>query len=333
MNAALIILGVVIIAVLVAIVWLLLRPKPESKPDQSMLMLAQRLEGLERSMALQLEQSRQSAERSSHTVMSQVQSFTRGMTELQEAVKVVQEKVHDVVSFQDIFKSPKLRGNWGEYSLENALTQYFPRAAWELQHPFSSGEVVDAVLKLPNGLLVPIDSKFNWENFQKMAEADNEIAKDGFRKTFLGDVKKKVDEIAKKYVLPGENTADFALMYVPAESIYYEIINNVKEADIADYARRSKVILCSPNTFYLTVSAIQHWFHDTQFSQQTQAIMKKLGTVITDAGKLSDDFRKLGDHLSDASSAYERSEKKLGQLVERTQKVIELGAEDDKRLE
>lgn len=316
MTVALIVIAVLLVVVIV----LQLRPKHE--------VLGVRLEMLEK----QIENSRRSAEHGTTSFMTQVQSFTRGMTELQEAVKNVQAKVHDVASFQDIFKSPKLRGNWGEYSLENALSQYFPRAAWELQHPFSSGEVVDAVLKLPNGLLVPIDSKFNWENFQKMTEADNELSRDQYRKTFLGDVKKKVDEIAKKYILPGEGTADFGLMYVPAESIYYEIINQIKEVDVADYARRAKVILVSPNTFYLTVSAIQHWFHDTQFSQQTQAIMKKLGTVITDAGKLSDDFRKLGDHLSDASSAYERTEKKLTHLVERTQKVIELG-EDIPQLE
>ncbi|HUO75480.1 MAG TPA: DNA recombination protein RmuC [Candidatus Paceibacterota bacterium] len=317
MEIFLIVIGVL----LAVIIFLQLRPKNE--------VLGVRLEMLEK----QIENSRRSSEHGTTSFISQVQSFTRGMTELQEAVKNVQEKVRDVASFQDIFKSPKLRGNWGEYSLENALTQYFPRAAWELQHPFSSGEVVDAVLKLPDGKLVPIDSKFNWENFQKMAESDNELARDQYRKTFLSDVKKKVDEIAKKYVLPGEGTTDFGLMYVPAESIYYEIINQVKDVDVADYARRSKVILCSPNTFYLTVSAIQHWFHDTQFSQQTQAIMKKLGTVITDAGKLSDDFRKLGDHLSDASSAYERSEKKLGQLVERTQKVMELGEGIPEKLE
>ncbi len=196
-----------------------------------------------------------------------------------------------------------------------------------MQHGFSSGEIVDAVLQLPNGIFLPIDSKFNWENFQAMVKADNDIAKEGHRKQFLSDVKKRVDEIAKKYVLPGEGTTDFALMYMPAEAVYYEIIQNMGEADVAEYARKNKVVLCSPNTFYLTVSAVQHWFRDAQFSSQTQAVMRKLGTVITDAGKLAEDFRKLGDHLSDASSAYERSEKKLGHLVERTQKVIEMGEE------
>ena len=126
MEIVLVILGLVIAGVLGAILWLLLRPKNE--------LLGQRLESLEK----HVEYSRQASERGTTSVMSQVQSFTRGMTELQEAVKNVQEKVRDVASFQDIFKSPKLRGNWGEYSLENALSQYFPRAAWELQHPFST---------------------------------------------------------------------------------------------------------------------------------------------------------------------------------------------------
>jgi DNA recombination protein RmuC len=324
---------IVMAALMAALVYLvvLLRSTGKGKPDQSVLMLDQHLQALTQQMSQQLEQSRQASERSTGSVFSQVQSFTQSMSILQEEVRRVQEQVHQVVSFQSIFATPKLRGNWGEYSLESAMAQYFPGAAWHMQHMFSSGEIVDAVLQLPNGIFLPIDSKFNWENFQAMVKADNDITKEGFRKQFLSDVKKKVDEIAKKYILPGEGTTDFALMYMPAEAVYYEIIQNMGEADVADYARRNKVILCSPNTFYLTVSAVQHWFRDAQFSSQTQAIMKKLGTVITDAGKLSEDFRKLGDHLSDASSAYERSEKKLGHLVERTQKVIEMS--DSKQIE
>ncbi len=331
MQTVLIVFGTLILTGIALVVWLLARPKPQQE-DQSALMLAQRLEALSQQVGQQLEHSRQASEQSSRSVFSQVQSFTQGIAQLQAEVKGVQEQVRQVVSFQSIFSTPKLRGNWGEYSLESALGQYFPGAAWHMQHVFSSGEAVDAVLQLPNGVLLSIDSKFNWENFQAMVKSDNDISKEGYRKQFLSDVKKRVDEIAKKYILPGEGTTDFALMYMPAEAVYYEIIQNMGETDVADYARKNKVILCSPNTFYLTVSAVQHWFRDAQFSSQTQAVMKKLGTVITDAGKLAEDFRKLGDHLSDASSAYERSEKKLGHLVEHTQKVIEM-SEEAKQLE
>lgn len=314
------------------VIRLLRRPK-EEKPDQSSLLLGQRLEALAQQVGQQLEQSRQASERSAGSVSAQVQNFTKGMEQLRQEVSRVQEQVQQVVSFQDIFRSPKLRGNWGEYSLESALAQYFPRGSWRMQHMFASGDMVDAILELPNGLLLPIDSKFNWENFQKMVQADNDIATAGYRKQFLSDVKKKVDEIAAKYLMPDEGTTDFALMYVPAEAVYYEIINNIGEADVGEYGRKKKIILCSPNTFYLTITAVQHWFRDSQFSQQTQDIMKRLAAVMKDADRLSDDFRKLGGHLSDASSAYERSEKKLGHLVQRTQKVIEMSTEEDARID
>lgn len=322
-----------VLAGVMAYVIRLLRAPKDNKPDQSALLLGQRLEGLSAQVSQQLERSRQASERSAGSVSSQVQNFTKGMEQLRNEVSRVQEQVKQVVSFQDIFRSPKLRGNWGEYSLESALSQYFPGGSWHMQHKFATGDMVDAILRLPNGLVLPIDSKFNWENFQKMVQADNDIATEGHRKQFLSDVKKKIDEIAAKYLLPGEGTTDFALMYVPAEAVYYEVISQIGEVDVAGYARKKKVILCSPNTFYLTVTAVQHWFRDAQFSQQTQDIMKRLTTVMKDAGKLEDDFRKLGDHLSDASSAFERSEKKLGHLVERTQKVIEMGTEESKRIE
>lgn len=331
MQIALLIISVLVLAALGAVIWFLARPKTEA-PDQSGVILAQRLESLAQQVSQQLEHSRQASEQSSRSVFQQVQSFTQGMTELKGAVEQVQQRVKDVSNFQDIFKSPKLRGIWGEASLESALAQYFPNDRYTMQHYFKSGEAVDAVLKLPNDLLLPIDSKFNWENFEKMVNADTEVARDGFRKQFLSDVKKKIDEIASKYLLPGEGTTDFALMYMPAETLYYEVIQNIKEADLSTYARAKKVILVSPNTFFLTVSAILHWFSDAQFSTQRNDIMKRLARVVQDAGKLGDDFRVLGKHIGNAQSAFDDTDKRLGLLVERTQKVIEMG-EEAKQLE
>jgi len=272
----------------------------------------------------QLKDSRESVERSTHAVNQQVQGFTTGLTQLREEVKQVNESMKNVSSFQDIFKSPKLRGVWGEASLENALSQYFPKDSYELQHYFSSGEAVDAILRLPNGLLLPIDSKFNWENFEKMINSDNDIQREQYRKTFFSDVKKKIDEISTKYLLPAEGTTDFALMYVPAETVYYEIINNIKDVDIPAYARSKKIILTSPNTFFLSVSAISHWTKDVQLSKQTKEIMKRLERIATDGHKLGDDFRRLGKHLSDAHGSYEDSEKRLGLMLDRVENVIEL---------
>jgi len=281
----------------------------------------------------QLENNRQSAERSTQainqTVNKQVGEFASGLTQLRQEVKQVSESMKSVSSFQDIFKSPKLRGIWGEASLENALSQYFPKDAYELQHYFSSGEAVDAALRLPNGLLLPIDSKFNWENFEKMVNSDNDITRDQYRKTFFSDVKKKIDEIASKYLLPSEGTTDFALMYVPAETVYYEIINNIKDADVPAYARSKKIILTSPNTFFLSVSAISHWTKDVQLSKQTKEIMKRLERIATDGHKLGEDFRRLGKHLSDAHGSFEDSEKRLTLLTDRVENVIEIGEKEE----
>ena len=330
-NTLIIILGLVVVVLVV----LNFRKKENKEDGGQFQVLNQRLDSMNNSMnqalrdtvklvADQLKDSRESVERSSRSANQQIQSFTSGLTQLSENVKQVQDSVKNVSSFQDIFKSPKLRGIWGEQSLEASLEQYFSRDSFELQYYFKSGEAVDAILRLPNELLLPIDSKFNWENFEKMVNADNDIQKDQYRKVFFSDVKKKIDEIATKYILPSEGTTDLALMYVPAETVYYEIINNIKEADIPAYARSKKVFLVSPNTFGLSVSSIRHWVKDIQLNKQTKEIMKRLDVIAKDGNKLAEDFEKLGKHLSNAHSSYENADKRLGLLVDRVQNVIEV---------
>lgn len=308
--------------------YMMTKPKKQ-EPDEKYLLMHQRLDAISTAVSDQLEKNRQSAMQATLAVNQQVQNFTQGMTRLHENLKQVQESVKNVSSFQDIFKSPKLRGTWGEASLEAALNQYFSRDMYKLQYYFKSGEAVDAALNLPNNLILPIDSKFNWENFEKMVNAETDMNKEIYRKSFYGDVKKKIDEIAAKYILPSEGTTDLALMYVPAETVYYEMINNIKDVDIPNYARAKKVFLVSPNTFALSVSAIRHWFKDVQINQQTKEIMKRLDRIATDGGKLADDFRKLGNHISNARSAYDDSEKRLSLMVDRVKNVIEIGEKEE----
>ena len=333
-NPVMILIVAVSVSILVMLginLYLSIKSRGKKEPDENYVVLHQRLDSLAQAVSEQMERTRQASERATLSVSQQVHNFTQGMTQLHEGLKGMHDSVKSVVSFQDLFRNPKLRGQWGEMSLEASLAQYFPKDRYIIQHYFSSGEAVDAVVRLPNDILLPIDSKFNWDNFQKLVNADNDIHKDGYRKLFYSDVKKKVDEIGSKYILPAEGTTDFALMFVPAETVYYEIINNMKEVDIADYARKKKVILVSPNTFALSVSAIQHWYRDVHINQKTQSIVKKLESIVADSAKLADNFRKLGGHLSDATSAYEDSEKRLGLMTERVNKVIKTGEtnEDD----
>ncbi|MBI2063529.1 MAG: DNA recombination protein RmuC [Candidatus Yanofskybacteria bacterium] len=330
------ILGGALLAFFILLLRIYKRTQKDSSQDIAVQNLNQRLDGLNTSMnqalretvkmvAEQLKDSRESVERSSLAVHQQVQGFTSGLTQLSESLKSVHESVKGVSSFQDIFKSPKLRGIWGEASLEASLGQYFPKDRYELQHYFKSGEAVDAILRLPNDLLLPIDSKFNWENFEKMVNADNDISREQYKKTFLSDVKKKIDEIASKYLLPSEGTTDFALMYVPAETVYYEVVNNIRDVDLPAYAMGKKIFLVSPNTFMLSVSAIGHWLKDVQLNKQTKDIMKRLERIALDGRKLGDDFKRLGKHLSDARGSYEDTEKRLDLMVDRVQNVVELG--------
>ncbi|MFH1841230.1 MAG: DNA recombination protein RmuC [Candidatus Nealsonbacteria bacterium] len=271
----------------------------------------------------QLKEIRDSQSGVSKAMNDQMHSFTKEAVQIREDLKQIQEKVKDVSSFQEIFKSPKLRGQWGEASLEHILSQHFPQELYKIQHLFSSGEQVDAALKLPNGRILPIDSKFPSENFGRMIESSGE-ERTTFQKKFVEDVKARINEIATKYVLPSEGTVEFALMYIPAEAIYYEIINNIgRETDLANYAWSRKVILTSPNTIYLALRTIEHWFKDTQISRKTQEILKRFGKVQQDASKLMNDFRKLGSHLRNAVSSYDSSEKRLNMFSDKVEKLLE----------
>lgn len=269
-----------------------------------------------------LKEMSDSQDGTSRAMQDQMHSFTKEATQIREDLKHVQESVKDVSSFQEIFKAPKLRGQWGEASLEHILSQHFPSELYKLQYLFSSGEQVDAVLSLPNAKTLPIDAKFPSENFTKMVEASG-AEKDAFRKKFIDDIKGHIDKIAAKYIIPADGTVDFALMYIPAEAIYYEIVNNIgKEFDLTGYAMSKKVVLTSPNTIYLTLRTIEHWFKDTQISRQTQEILKRLNKVYQDAGKLMDDFRKLGSHLRNAVSSYDSSEKRLNMFSDKVERLL-----------
>lgn len=324
----LILLGSFIVASIIGIfIFFLKKSKLDKTQSNEIRDLERRLTDL---MINQMKEVRDTQDGASKTLHEQIRSFTKEATEIRENLKQIQEKVQDVSSFQEIFKSPKLRGQWGEASLEHILTQHFPSELWKRQHVFSSGDQVDAILKLPNGKILPIDSKFSSDNFERMIRAGSKEEKKTHQQNFLRDLKLRVEEICSKYILPSEGTVDFALMYIPAEAIYYELMFNLREEDLASYAWRKKVVLTSPNTIYLTLRTIEHWFKDTQISKQTQEILKRLSRINQDAGKLMNSFRKLGNHLRSALSSYDNSEKRLTLFSDRVEKLLEAKDEPKK---
>lgn len=201
---------------------------------------------------------------------------------------------------QDFLKSPKLRGNIGEQVLKDLIAQMFPKNSFHLQYQFKSGEKVDAAIKTDAGIL-PIDSKFPMENFQKIIKGESDKAKQDARSDFIKDVKKHIAAIAKKYILPIEGTMDFALMYVPSESVYYEIVNMT---DIMEFAKNERVYIVSPSTLYAHLQTILLSFEGKKIEGRSREVFKLLRALQIDYSKVDENLETLGKHINNASSQF-----------------------------
>ncbi len=224
----------------------------------------------------------------------------------------------EVGNLQGIFQAPKVRGGWGELFLGELLEQVLGPEHYELQFPFKNGERVDAVVKLAQGM-VPIDAKFPLENFRKFISAPSEPEKKAFRKEFYKDVRRHMDQISEKYVVPDEGTMDFALMYIPAENVYYETIirdDDLAEAkSLSDYAQSKKVIPVSPNTLYVYLSSIARGLQGLKVESNAKEILANIQRLTGDLAKFDEEFRRMGVHLKNAVSTFERA----GRQFERIQ--------------
>jgi len=197
-----------------------------------------------------------------------------------------------------------------------------------MQYSFKSGDTVDAVIHVRDNHLIPVDSKFPLENFKKMYEETEEKPRNDFRKAFINDVKKRIDEISSKYILPDEGTLDFALMYVPAENVYYEMIikNQQDNTNLSSYAFSKKVIPVSPNTFYVYLQTILIGLKGFQIEKKAGEILTSLSRLRGDFVKFGDDFTLVGKHLGHARGSYENSEKRLARFSDKLGQVESLSS-------
>jgi len=240
-------------------------------------------------------------------------SVKEQLGKLEETNKQIIAISKDISSLQELLRAPKFRGAMGETLLENLLSQVLPKEHYHTQYRFKSSDAVDAVICLGERL-VPVDAKFSLENFQKMQEAPDEQIKESLRKKFIQDVKNRINEIAAKYILPAENTYDFALMYIPAENVYYEVI--IKE-DIFSYSMLKKVIPVSPNTFYAYLQVICMGLRGLKVEENAKMILKSLGALSIETDKFKEDFDILGNHLLNANTKYADAEKRLDKVNQR----------------
>jgi DNA recombination protein RmuC len=204
----------------------------------------------------------------------------------------------DIRRLTETLASPKLRGNFGEEMLENMLSQALPKNGYQIQYKFKNGEVVDAIINVGDKIL-PIDSKFSMENFRLYKEATTDEAKEALKKTFLKDVKKRVDEIHKKYILPQENTFDFALMYIPSEGVFSEVLD---DTPTLGYGREKKVYFVSPNTLYHHLQIILLSLRGQKVNEAAQQILAMIAGIKQESDKFGRNLEVLGSHIKNAGN-------------------------------
>ena len=240
-----------------------------------------------------------------------------GMMQITDQVLGEQKKIS---SFQEMLRSPKVRGGFGEMMLNQLLEQVLAAENFTVQYPFADGKIVDAVIRL-GSRLVPVDAKFPLDNFSRMLEADSDDEKRKSRRAFVTDVRKHIENVAQ-YIRPDEGTFDFAMMYIPAESVYYETIVKSdfeieKGKGIQEFALAHRVFTVSPNSFYGYLGAIVYGLRGMQVEKRAEQILGHLQRLQGDFGNLKSKFGLLGDHLRHARNTYEEVDKAVQRHDER----------------
>lgn len=325
----------VIVGLLVLILgalFYLKKTKPEQKPTgpDPFLLIQNQIDNVRSDLVQVLNQSRQGLDERLSNAGKYILGLESRMVKVEEVSRQVLEVGKDISGLQQILKAPKLRGNFSEELLGDLLAQMMPKENYFLQYTFSSGVRVDAIIKTAQGM-VSIDAKFPLENFQRYCQLEDEEEKKAMKKIFMNDVKKHIDDIAEKYIIPQEGTFDFALMYIPAENVYYEIITKDLSADdsrsVQHHALKKKVIPVSPNTFYAYLQTILLGLRGLQVEKRVQEIVTEIAGFRKGFLDFRKDFSLVGKHLSDASSSYDRSDKRLTRIEDKFS-VIELDSKE-----
>ncbi len=310
-----IILGVLCV-ILGAVIFFLLQKKQTSDPVMTEWLKSSQsqMQELQRSL---LESSRNSTHQIGQNISIQTREINDRLT---KAAEVIGELKREAGQFSEIgrsmkdldalLKSPKLRGNMGERVLADLIGQVFPKQHFYLQHRFKSGSIVDAAIQTDAGIL-PIDSKFPMEHFQAMIKGESQGDRDLAKREFIRDVKKHIDAISSKYILPEEGTMDFALMYVPSESIFYEIAS---DDSLLEYARNNRVYPVSPTTMYAHLQTIMLSFEGRKMESTSKEALKLLRGVEKDYKQFEQQFSTLGKHLTNATNMFVSSSHSLGTI-------------------
>ena len=249
------------------------------------------------------------------------------LARVEAGTKSMLERANDLKRLEQALRPPKARGGFGELLLSNLLADMLPASAYELQFGFASGERVDAVVRAEK--LLPVDAKFPLDNIHRVLDAEDDDQRLLARRALAKDIKAHVDAIANKYIKPGENTYDFAFMYLPAETVYYEIACG-GTGELQQYALSRRVFPVSPSTFHAYLTMIVIGLRGLQIEQHAQEVMAYCGQLAKDFSRFKDDFDVVGKHIGNAQGKYGESQRRLERFEARLEQAVDQEALDER---
>lgn len=326
MIVAVIILGVICAVLLFLVVQKQNAPKDETsalliKQDLTNLSegISQLKDGLQKQLTERLDKSNEQMVKQFQASATIIKDVTEKLTELDKTNRQVGDIASELKTLQNVLQNPKQRGGVGEYYLQTVLENVMGPGQFKLQYAFSNGDIVDAALFIDKKIL-PVDSKFSLENYNRLQEETNKDKREVLVKLFKTDLKNRIDETSK-YIRPKENTMDFAFMFIPSEAIYYDLLvnkigtTNTSARDLLEYAFRDKnVIIVSPTTFLAYLQTVLQGLRSLQIEEQAKDIQLRVGELGRHIGTYEAFMQKLGGSLGTTVNHYNNAHKELKKI-------------------
>jgi DNA recombination protein RmuC len=307
--------------------------KHELKNDAALGLIKQDLQGIHSTLNDRLDRSNatmQAAISRQFAASSRlIGEVTRDLTELKESNKQVLSITDELKLLQNTLQNPKQRGVLGEYFLQSVLENVLPPERFELQYKFGDGEIVDAIIRLDRGLVLPVDSKFSLENYNRLVEEKEKLQQQLLVKAIKADLKSRIDETAK-YIRPAEGTMDFAFMFIPSEAVYYDLLINkvgtlqTNARDLIEYAFRDKrVIIVSPTSFMAYLQTVIQGLRSLQIEEKAKDIQKRVGELGQHLQAHEVYMQKLGGSLSTTVNHFNAAHKELRKVDKDVVKIAD----------
>jgi DNA recombination protein RmuC len=313
-----IIISIIVLFILIALMLFILlrRKQPEKKDDNSLQLLLNQINEISRTLDNKLGESQKEISQSMRYQATEtsriIADITEKITRLDETNKQVVSFADQLKNLQDILKNPKQRGVLGEYYLETLLKNVMPPGSYQMQYPFANGTIVDAAVFVKDKI-IPIDSKFSLENYNRISETNDRAEKERLEKIFVNDLKNRIEETSK-YIDPSQNTMDFAFMFIPHEAIYYDLLINkigavTEETEnlVQRAASKYKVIIVSPTSFLAYLQTVLQGLKAMQIEESAKDIVKRVGELGTHLRVYEELHQKLGNALSTVVNHFNKS--------------------------